>query len=256
MRIYSENASSKLLELQENQLRQLSDCAAAWRNFESARQEAGQVRGSMRWRTVSGRRYLVRVSPTGAETSLGPEDADKQRLFDSFHDRKQRAEQRLSAMKKMLQEHQRMNRAVRLGRTPTIVVRCLAALDAQGLGKDFLVVGTHALYAYELAAGVRVESGATATLDLDLLFDVNRMRAFSQALEKEGTKSLLQVVRKADPTFRIKRDQLQTAVNDDGFEVDVIRRRQIEGDPHPMSTEVFVVMTRSSTGAARSNHRR
>lgn len=234
MRIYSENASSPLLELQENQLRQLSDCTVAWRNFEAAKQEVLQVRGSMRWRTVSGRRYLVRVSPAGAETSLGPEDADKQVLFEKFHERKQRASARLAAMKKTVQEHQRLNRAVRVGRTPAIVVRCLAALDAHGLSKDFLVVGTHALYAYELAAGVRVDAGATATQDLDLLFDMNRMRAYSAALERDGTRSLIDVIKKADPTFRIQRDQLQTAVNDDGFEVDIVRRRQKPGDPHPL----------------------
>jgi hypothetical protein len=234
MKSYSENSSSRFLELQENQLRQLSDCTAVWRNFELARQEAEQVRGSMRWRTISGKRYLIRVSPRGGETSLGPEDSDKKLVYERFHERKQQATQRLATMKQSLQEHQRINRALRLGRTPAIVVRCLGALDAHGLSRDFLVVGTHALYAYELAAGVRVESGATATLDLDLLFDVNRMRAYSAVLAKEGAKSLIQVIKKADPTFRVKRDQLHTAVNDGGFEVDIVRRYQTPNDPHPL----------------------
>lgn len=234
MRIYSENSSAPLIELQETQLRQLSDCVAAWHNFEQARHEAEQVRGSMRWRTVAGKRYLVRVSPTGAETSLGPEDADKQLLFDNFHARKQQAGQRLTGMKKTLQEHQRLNRAIRVGRTPAIVVKCLVALDAHGLSKDFMVVGTHALYAYELAAGVRVNSGATATRDLDLLFDVNRLRAYSTALGRDNAKSLIEVIQRADPTFRVKRHQLQTAVNDGGFEVDIVRRSQAPGDPHPL----------------------
>ena len=41
-------------------------------------------------------------------------------------------------------------------------------------------------------------------------------------------------MRKVDPTFRLRRDQLCTAVNDKGFEMDVIRREMTEGDPHPL----------------------
>ena len=38
---------------------------------------------------------------------------------------------------------------------------------------------------------------------------------------------------KADPTFRVMHDQKQTAINDAGFEVDVIRRAAKDRDPHP-----------------------
>jgi hypothetical protein len=42
------------------------------------------------------------------------------------------------------------------------------------------------------------------------------------------------VFRRADRTFRVMADQLQTAVNDAGFEIDIIRRRAIGDDPHPL----------------------
>ncbi|MEO7546821.1 MAG: GSU2403 family nucleotidyltransferase fold protein, partial [Ramlibacter sp.] len=38
-------------------------------------------------------------------------------------------------------------------------------LQAAGLDDKFMVVGTHAVYAYETAAGVLVDSGAMATRD-------------------------------------------------------------------------------------------
>lgn len=44
----------------------------------------------------------------------------------------------------------------------------------------------------------------------------------------------LDVLRKADKTFRVRSDQLQTAVNNDGFEVDLIRRTAVDADPHPL----------------------
>lgn len=222
------------VELEEKQLRQLSDAQAAWRNLLQARKDAAEVRGSMKWKTVEGKTYLVRVSPKGAETSLGPQDPHTQAIFDAFHARKAPAQARLKAMKAVLDEHRRINRAFRVGRTPAVVVRSLSAMDAAGLSDHFLTVGTHALYAYETAAGVRVESGAVATEDLDLLFETGKLRTYTTRLARSDARSLIAVLRKADPTFRVKRDQLQTAVNDMGFEIDIIRRQARGDDPHPL----------------------
>lgn len=46
--------------------------------------------------------------------------------------------------------------------------------------------------------------------------------------------SFLEVLQKADKTFVLKEDQKFTAVNDKGFEVDIVRRTAIEDDPHPL----------------------
>jgi hypothetical protein len=223
-----------LVELEERQLRQLSDAQAAWRNFTTAAQEAAEVRGSMRWKTVGGRTYLIRVSTTGAETSLGPQDEGTVEIHDRFHARKTAAQARLKAMKDTVDQQRRLNRAFGVGRTPAVVVRSLRALAQAGLSEQFLTVGTHALYAYETAAGVRVESGAVATQDLDLLFETAKLRTYTARLAKTDARSLITVLRKADPTFRVKRNQLQTAVNDAGFEIDVIRRQATGDDPHPL----------------------
>lgn len=224
----------RFVELQENQLRQLSDAQSTWGHFLDARREAREVRGSMRWKTTGGRRYLVKSSPAGAETSLGPEDERTQAIFESFHRKKEQAEARLKAMKETVDVQRRLNRALRVGRTPAVVVRSLAAIDEAGLSDEFLTVGTHALYAYETAAGVRVEQGALATLDLDLLFDASKLRAYTSRMKQSDARSLIEVFRRADPSFRVLRDRLQTAVNDSGFEIDIIRRMKTANDPHPL----------------------
>ena len=72
-----------------------------------------------------------------------------------------------------------------------------------------------------------------ATRDVDLLFDTRQRTAFVSTLRRLDS-SLLAVLRKADPSFRVLRNQLQTAVNDDGYEVDIIRRIAKDGDPHPL----------------------
>lgn len=226
--------SVELLELGENQLRELVNAQATWRAFQQARREARLVRGSMTWKKSGNGTYLIRVSTAGAQTSLGPRDERTQAMYDAFHERKEPAQQRLRTLKARLEEQRKLNRVYRVGRTPTVVVRILAEFDAADMADPFMVIGTHALYAYEMAAGVLVQTGAMATRDLDLLFDARRRLAFTTTLNRSGAGSLIGLLRKADPTFRVMREQLQTAVNDDGFEVDIIRRAAAGQDPHPM----------------------
>ena len=221
-------------ELDENQLRELVNARAAWRNWQDARREAAQVKGSMVWKAVGARTYLVRKSASGSQKSLGPESPETASVLASFQSRKERAQARLKAMKAQVDLQRKLNRAHGIGRTPAVVVRTLAALEAAELIDKFMVIGTHAIYAYETAAGVWVDSGAVATRDLDLLFDARRRLAFLTSLQRGEERSLIKVLQKADPSFRVKRNQLQTAVNDDGFEIDVIRRDARDGDPHPM----------------------
>ena len=47
--------------------------------------------------------------------------------------------------------------------------------------------------------------------------------------------SFLGLLREVDPSFDLRGDQLYTAVNNRGYEVDVIRREALlHGDPHPL----------------------
>jgi hypothetical protein len=131
-------------------------------------------------------------------------------------------------------ETQRQNKALKAGRTPEIVVALLNAVREAGLEDHFIVVGTHALYAYEAAAGVRIVPGALATKDVDLLWDARKRLQFVLDLSRDAG-SMLAVLKRVDPSFRRKSDdgQNESAVNDKGFEVDFIRRETEEGDPHP-----------------------
>ncbi len=222
----------ELVELSESQQRQYIDAESVFTALEQAVAEAQAVRGAMFWRNQSGRRYLIRESAGGAQKSLGPDTPENRDIHDRFADRKNVSQSRLQSLKAALKEQQRLNRALRVGRVPNVVVDTLNALAAAGLREHFLTVGTHALYAYETAAGVRVQSAATATRDIDLLSDTQKRLSFVTQLQRLDT-SLLGVLRKADKTFDVRRDQLQTAVNGSGFEVDIIRRTARDGDPHP-----------------------
>lgn len=222
-----------LVELSENQSRQYLDAEALLRASIQAKREALEVRGSMIWREMRGVRYLIRTSATGAQKTIGVDSPEMQAIYARFMERKQATETRVKTLSLRLTEQRKLNRVYRLGRTPNVVVRILQEFEKAGIADQFLTVGTHALYAYESACGVMVGTEALATRDIDLLFDTRKSVAFLSAMKQLDT-SLIGVLRKADRTFHVRRDQLQTAINDEGFEVDLIRRDASYGDPHPL----------------------
>ena len=141
--------------------------------------------------------------------------------------------------------------ALRGGRVDPLVVGLLSRLASTRLGEHFRVVGTHALYAYEAAAGVRLNAEALATRDMDLLWDTRKRIVFSTQLARTDS-SMLGVLKKVDSTFRIRRSQKYTAVNKDGFEVDIIRRERAGDDPRPIKLsdedeEFWVVQARRAS---------
>jgi len=61
-----------------------------------------------------------------------------------------------------------------------------------------MVVGTHALYAYEAAAGVRIAQKALATEDVDLLWDARKRVRFVADMKHLG-KPVLRILQEVDP---------------------------------------------------------
>jgi hypothetical protein len=95
-----------------------------------------------------------------------------------------------------------------------------------------MIVGTNALYAYEGLAGVRIESGMIATVDVDVLWDSRKQLVLSIDLEERGFVGLL---RKIDKSFEraIGGNSSFRARNNDGYAVDLLTQPQ----PYPPHTE-------------------
>nr|WP_063791549.1 GSU2403 family nucleotidyltransferase fold protein [Burkholderia ambifaria] len=222
-----------LLDIGDDARRQYIDAESTFTAYESAVLNAASVRGGMYWKSQGEREYLIRTSSTNAQKSLGPRSDKTEGIYAKFTARKVEMEAQLSRLQLALEKHQRLNRALRVGRAPAIAVNVLAALERAGLAEHFTVVGTHALYAYEAMAGVRVESAALATQDVDLLWDTRKRVQFVSQMNILGS-TMIGLLKKVDSTFTIRDNQRFTAVNADGFEVDIIRREASEGDPHPL----------------------
>lgn len=221
-------------ELGGDARRQYMDALSTFTEWERSVKESAEVRGGMYWKPQGKTDYLIRTSPSNSQKSLGPRSPETESIYGKFTERKASSEGRVKNLAAQLGVHKRLNRALFVGRAPQMLIDILAMMNRVGIAEHFTVVGTHALYAYEAAAGVRIESGdVLATKDIDLLWDTRKRIQFSTTMAVAGY-SMLGLLRKVDPSFRLRRDQLYTAVNDKGFEVDIIRRETAEGDPHPM----------------------
>jgi hypothetical protein len=209
-------------ELKGDQRRQLVDTQQlfdTWR--ETAHESKRRFGGSMRWGERSGAAYLLRkIGRT--ETSLGRRSADTERTYEAFAKGRIENQDRLKGLAKRLDELAPVNRAMGLGRVPVIAARILRRCDEAGLlGKHLTIVGTNAMFAYEVAAGVHTQSDLVASGDIDLLYDARRH--LSLALEDVHASGLVGLLRTVDTSFAPVRPGSFRAANREGYLVDLIR---------------------------------
>ena len=220
------------LPLSDNAARQLIDSTTIFDEFRRVLAQARPYAGGMYWKRQGDYEYLVKTQPDGRQRRVGPRSPETEKTYDEFTRRKRELEERLRLLRAALKDAERLNKALKVGRVPSPVLAVLQAVEDAGLGEHFIVVGTHALYAYETAASVRIVQGALATQDVDLLWDARKRVRFITDLGKLET-SMLGVLRRADASFQRKEGQNETAINAKGFEVDFLRRQPEGDDPHP-----------------------
>lgn len=180
-----------------------------------------EYRYGMSWKHISGREYLVkRTSASGNGKSLGPRSKETEQLYQRFQEGRATAQDRYAGLSEKLAAQTRLNRALRLGRLPSIIGEILLKLDEARAITDFRVVGTHAMFAYEAMAAVEFKMELLASGDVDLLYD-GRKRIALTAKKLNGS-GLLGLLKKVDKSFEVRADERFRAVNRDGFMVDFI----------------------------------
>lgn len=231
-----QTAVMNFVPLSDNAARQVIDSTTVFTEHQRVQAAARPYAGTMYWKKEGNYEYLVKTQPRRrSQLRMAARSEETERIFSEYASRKRTLELRLASLHEALAEAERMNKALKAGRTPNLVVTLLQVLDDAGLSEHFTVVGTHALYAYETAASVRLMPGALATQDGDLLRDARRRVQFMTDLERLDA-SMLGVLQRADRTFERKEGkegQNETAINAKGFEVDFQHRQPVDGDPHP-----------------------
>lgn len=190
----------------------------AWRD---ATRQAVSYRYGMKWMKSKEKDYLVRLHDAkGNGRSLGVRSPDTEAKYEAFMAGKERVKERLVGLGERLKDQARLNRAARLGRLPSIVGEILLGMDSAGVGSEFRIVGTHALFAYESMAAVQCRMELLASGDVDMLYDPRKQLSIVVRRLDEG--GLIGLLRKVDKSFEPIRAQGFRAVNKDGFMVDLI----------------------------------
>jgi hypothetical protein len=209
--------------LNDNQRRIYIDAVQLYEAYLAAYHKGRAYRGGMHWKKAKGREYLFRSRDRyGYGKSLGPRSPETEIILEEFRKNKQQVKERLANLKERLKEQARFCKAAMIQRVPRIAAQTLRHLDRQKLlGRNVLIVGTNALYAYEAAAGAYVDTSITATGDLDILCDVrSKLTLVADDIDKIG---LLDILRKADRSFELSGPRSYRAINRDGYMVDLIK---------------------------------
>ncbi len=211
-------------EMSDNQRRVFIDTAQLYEAFMAAYHKSRAYRGGMHWKKAKGREYLFRSRDRyGYGKSLGPRSPETENILKEFRKNKQQVKERLESLKNRLKEQARFCKAAMIQRVPRVAAKTLRLLDQQKLlGRNLLIVGTNALYAYEAAAGAYVDTSITATGDLDILWDVRSRLTLVGDNDIDQT-GLLGILRKADRSFELSGPRSYRAINRDGYMVDLIK---------------------------------
>ena len=213
-------------ELNGDQRRESVNTQQRYAAYREAVQRATDYRGSMGWKKIHEREYLVRSyygkSGIRRQTSLGPRSEQTEAIKREYERGRRDAQNRLKDLKTVMLRQAAINRALGLGRVPLAGAKIMRAIDEAGLlGSGIRVLGTNAIYAYEAVAGVRIDPTLTATEDIDLLFDARQRLSFI-ASKDVSQPSLLRLLQKADSSFRRSSRKFQAA-NREGYLVDLIK---------------------------------
>ena len=213
-------------ELSPNQLRVAIDARQTYEAYRDAHRHALQYAGGLTWKSVNRTEYLIKViNRTGGNKSLGPRSPETERIHAEFIGGKARAKEREAGLEQSVGEFAGMSRQLGINRVPSLVTATLRKLDGYGLlGKNLMVIGTHALYGYEAVAGVQFDSGLLATTDVDFLWDARTILKLAMLDEDVAESGVLAILRKIDKSFEPVRHSSFRAVNKDGFYVDLVKQ--------------------------------
>ncbi len=209
-------------EINDEGLRLLVNIAThydAW--LQPSRQVVSE--GRLTWKHSGNNDYLYSViNSKGDATSLGPR-SDKTEAQFAAH---QLARSTITSTWEVLRTDGAVYRALRLPRIPSYAATVLRELDIeQLLGSTVIVVGTNALAAYAIEAGVHIPSNLDTTED----FDMTWVRAAGAPPPSMAAPTIFGVLKGIDDTFTINMERPFQARNTAGEEIELLIPQLLTG---------------------------
>ncbi len=210
--------------------RSIANLEAAYGQLVDIERELDAMPTSMFWQTKNGKDYLaVKKSTSACGTTQGPRSVETERQFAEYSAERTRLQARRASLSALVQDRVKLCRALRLPQLAEQQGRLLRELDLHGLlGYDVLVVGTNAFASYEMVCGARFPVGNEATEDFDLAWCRDTKVALAaiappaphQAAGSRAT--LMSVLKRIDSSYAINKRKPYQAVNDAGYEVQLL----------------------------------
>ena len=212
----------KINPLDAEQRKIFINSSQLYQEFIKEMKRANQFQGGLHWKLSGGHSYLFKTrGGRGLGKSLGRRSEKTEMIFSHFHEGKIRSKERIGNLKQSLVRQSKLSIAVGINRMPKTPAQILRLLEQEGvLGKGVTVLGTHALYAYEAAAGVMIENDLMETLDIDLLYRSGQTLKLSTEFESVG---LIGLLKKVDKSFEVVKGHYR-AINSKGFMVELIKK--------------------------------
>lgn len=174
----------------------------------------------LQWAAEGGDRYLVRSRDDHIIRAAPGRDLDA--IHAAHLEKRSLAQCGLAQAQTAYTSAVADNRAASAGSVPDWVIAVLQVLHEQDLMRYYRVIGTHSLHAYESAANVVFTSDTTATQDIDLLWNFARRLRFAESM-RNPPRSMIDVLKLADPSFERDENNKESAINDQGYAVDFLR---------------------------------
>lgn len=176
------------------------------------------------WARRGDREYLAfKYRGSDVATTAGARTAETEAQFAQLVASRDESIAARDARFARLIELARQWRALRLPLATPMPAKILRALDVAGLlGTDVMLVGTNAFAAYEIHARQKFLRGADETDDFDLGWCRGSSIQLAPSTLRPERLDLLSVLRRVDKSFRVNRNKRYQALNDDGYEVELL----------------------------------
>ena len=210
--------------------RAIANLEMAHNQWTDSRRELSAMPVSMYWQTKDGQDYLaVKQHSADSGTTVGVRSPALEAQLLDFTEKKEALKARIAVTDPLIRDRAAQYRALRLPALPDRQAEILRKLDVEGLlGYDLLVVGTNAFAAYELACQAKfpvMNETSEATEVFDFAWCQNTrvsLAAAAPTRSLEKRRSLFSVLRSIDSTYRINPKKPYQAVNDAGYEVELL----------------------------------
>ena len=219
-------ATQAWTSLTDTQTKVYADARQYFEVYRDAARRVAAFPGWMFWkRYPNGKDYLVHAyDRTGKGTTLGGPSPENEARLQEFKTQQSEAKLRLKIAKDHLAEHARFCKAARINRVPRHPAAIIRAFREKAPTVELLVVGAHALYAYESLSDIHFLPAVMETQDLDVLWDSSArlIATIAGKTSESAMPTMLDVLRSVDAMYTRNEERTFQARNAAGFSVDFL----------------------------------